>query len=149
MPTRLSSIAGVLLLALPATASAAEKSDPRLQAILACETVSASDARLNCYDAAIAALKPALAQGKVVLEEKKGPLAMEGVVKASTKSASNRFLVEFENGDRWDLVTVKPRRAGPPVGSTLKLKKTFFGNYWASGPKWSESEADFLGHTGS
>jgi hypothetical protein len=142
-------ITAIILLSVPTMATAADKPDPRVQAVLACEIISANDARLQCYDQAIAALKPALVQGKVVLEEKKGPLALEGVVKASGKSTTSHFWVELENGDRWAVVTQKDRRKAPPPGATVKFKKTFFGNYWISGPKWSESEADFLGNNGS
>jgi hypothetical protein len=28
----------------------------------------------------------------------------------------------------------------------VRLKRTLVGTYWISGPKWPESEADFLGH---
>ncbi|HEY1144629.1 MAG TPA: hypothetical protein VGE68_11445 [Sphingomicrobium sp.] len=146
MSKRVCAIAGIVLLSTPGMGTAKDRLEPRVQAMLACEAIAANDARLQCFDQALAALKQGMAAGSVVVEEKKAPVALGGVIKASGTSGDDRFWVEFENGDRWALVTEKGRRGPPPAGSTLKLKKTFFGNYWASGPKWSESEADFLGH---
>lgn len=135
----------IALLALPAFAAAKEGLAPRLQSFLACETISPNEARLRCYDQSIIPLKQALSHGSVVLKENKGPRTLEGVVKASGKQAEKRFWVMFENGDRWAISTQPDRRAAPPPGTTLKLRRTIFGNYWIKGPGWRESEAVFLG----
>ena len=140
------SLIAVALLALPGTAAAKEGLEPRLQSLLACESITASDARLRCYDQSLLPLKQALTRGSVVLKETRGPRAREGVVKASGKSAEKSFWVEFENGDRWTTITQPDRPNPPPVGTRLKLRKTPFGNFWISGPGWNESEASFVGH---
>ncbi|MEO8547951.1 MAG: hypothetical protein ABI422_06240 [Sphingomicrobium sp.] len=128
-------------------AAAKDKLEPRVQSLLACESISSGEARLQCYDRSIVPFKQALSHGNVVLKENKGPRALEGLVKASGKSGEKRFWVVFENGDRWELSTQPDRRAPPRVGTTLTLRKTMiFGNYWMKGPGWRESEATFLGH---
>jgi len=146
MSRRVVTIAGIVLLAAPTIAAAKDKLEPRVQAMLACEPITSNEARLQCYDQAILPLKQALSRGSMVLKEDKGPWALEGVVKASGKSGENRFWVVLENGDRWAIVTAKARREAPTSGTNLKLKKTFFGNYWVTGTGWPESEAEFLGH---
>ena len=135
----------IALLALPAFAAAKERLEPRVQSLLVCESISSNETRLRCYDQSIIPLKQALSRGRMVLKENKGPGTLEGVVKASGKSGEKRFWIELENGDRWALTTQPDRRAAPPVGATLKLKRTPFGNYWISGPGWRRSEASFLG----
>ena len=145
MSKRVGLAAGIVLLSVPSVAASKEKLDPRMQAVLACEAISSSEARLQCFDQAILPLKQALTRGSMVLKENKGPSALEGVVKASGKSAASRYWVVLENGERWTVVTAKDRRAAPKPGTPLRLKKTFFGNYWVSGPGWPESEAIFVG----
>lgn len=146
MSKLVTTLIAIALLALPAIAAAKETLEPRVQSLLACESISSNETRLRCYDQSIIPLKQALSRGSVVLKETKGPRALEGVVKASGKSAEKRFWVEFENGDRWEITTQPDRRAAPPPGTPLKLRRTIFGNYWIKGPGWRESEASFLGH---
>jgi hypothetical protein len=138
--------AAIVLLTTPAIAAAKDELEPRVQAVLACESISSNEARLQCFDQSIPALKQALARGSMVLTERKGPLAREGVVKTSGQSGENRFWVVLENGDRWTIDAPSFSRKPPPPGTILKLKRTPFGNYWISGPKWPESEAKFVGH---
>ena len=143
---RRTSIIAIALLALPGTAAAKEGLEPRVQSLLACESISSNETRLRCYDQSIIPLKQALTRGSVVLRETKGPRAREGIVKASGKSAEKSFWVELQNGDRWAITTQPDRPRAPPVGTTLKLHKTPLGNYWISGPGWRKSEASFVGH---
>ena len=96
---------GIVLLSAPAGVAAKEKLEPRVQAMLACEAVKANEARLQCYDQAIAALKPALVQGGVVVKEKKAPLSRGGVIQASGRSGPENFWVVLDNGDRWAVHT--------------------------------------------
>jgi hypothetical protein len=146
MPNRVCIVVGIALLSAPAVATAKDKLEPRVEAILACESITAGDARLQCYDLAIAGLKQALTRGTMVVKEKKEPWARQGVVKSSGMLGSQRFWVVMDNGDRWVIVPPKARREAPMPGTTLRLKKTLFGNYFISGPKWPESEAEFLGN---
>jgi hypothetical protein len=146
MPMRAWAIAGTALLFVPGIAAAKDKLEPRVQAMLECEAMSADDARLQCYDQAMAAFKQAMAQGSVVVKEKAAPMALGGIIKASGQSGSNRYWVEFENGDRWALMPTKSRRGPPAPGSTARLSRTLMGNYYFSGPNWPQTEARFLGH---
>jgi hypothetical protein len=144
MSKRVSLVAGIVLLAVPSLAAAKEDMEPRMQAILACEAIAANEARLQCFDQAILPLKQAVSRGSLILKEKKGPTALGGVVKASGKSGAARYWVVLDNGERWSIVTAKDRRDAPKAGTALRIKKTFFGNYWVSGPGWPESEGTFM-----
>ena len=144
MSKRVGLVAGILLLSLPSVVAAKDDMEPRMQAVLACEGISANEARLQCFDQAILPLKQAMSRGSLVLKEKKGPAALGGVVKASGKSEASRYWVLLDNGERWSIATAKDRRNAPKPGTALRMKKTFFGNYWVSGPGWPESEGTFV-----
>ena len=146
MSRRFGAVTAIALLSVPAIAPAKEKLDPRAQAMLECASVSANEERLQCYDRAVSTLRQALAQGNVVLKEKKGPLAHEGIIKASGRSGAESFWIVLDNGDRWAITIAEYRREPPPPGTPVKLKRTIMGNYWLTAPKWPESEAVFLGH---
>lgn len=146
MPKRLSFLAGLVLLSVPTLALAKDKPEKRVQALLACQSIAASDARLACYDQAMSSLKEAIAQGTMVLKEKNAPLALEGTVKDSGHWGGSSLWVLLDNGDRWSIQPSKARRDPPPPGTAVKLKKTFMGTYWMSGQKLPETEAQFLGH---
>jgi hypothetical protein len=144
MSKRVCLIAGMVLIVVPSVAAAKDDMEPRMQAVLACEAISANEARLQCFDQAILPLKQAMSRGSLVLQEKKGPAALGGVVKASGKSGAARYWVVLDNGERWSIATAKDRRDAPKPGTALRMKKTFFGNYWVSGPGWPESEGTFV-----
>lgn len=144
MSRRVGLVAGAALLVVPSVTAAKENLEPRMQAVLACEAITANEARLQCFDEAILPLKQAMTRGSLVLKEKKGPAALGGVVKASGKSGANRYWVLLDNGERWSIETAKDRREAPKPGTQLRMKKTFFGNYWVTGPGWPESEGTFL-----
>ena len=144
MSKRVCLISGMVLIVVPSVAAAKEDMEPRMQAVLACEAISANEARLQCFDQAILPLKQAMSRGSLVLKEKKGPAALGGVVKASGKSGAARYWVVLDNGERWSIATAKDRRDAPKPGTALRMKKTFFGNYWVSGPGWPESEGTFV-----
>ncbi len=146
MSMRISLIAGIALLSAPTLALAKDKPERRVQALLECQAITANDARLACYDEAMSSLKQALSQGTMVLKEKKAPLAMEGVVKASGYWGGSSTWVLLDNGDRWSIQPSKSRRDPPPPGTAVKLKRTLMGTYWMSGQKLPETEAEFLGH---
>lgn len=147
MSKRVCLIAGMVLIVVPSVAAAKDDMEPRMQAVLACEAISANEARLQCFDQAILPLKQAMSRGSLVLQEKKGPAALGGVVKASGKSGAARYWVVLDNGERWSIATAKDRRDAPKPGTALRMKKTFFGNYWVSGPGWPESEGTFVAPT--
>ena len=146
MQKQVSLIAGAILLSVPEIAVAKDKEDARIEAMLACEGIAANEARLQCFDQAIVPLKQALTRGTVVVEERNAPLLLEGVVKTSGQTSSNRYWLVMENGDRWALLPKSSRSKPPAPGTRVKMKTTLWGGYWLSGPDWSESEAAFLGH---
>ena len=144
MSKRVGLVAGIVLLSVPSVAAAKDDMEPRMQAVLACEAITVNEARLQCFDQAILPLKRAVSSGGLVLTNRKGPAAMEGVVKASGPAGANGYWILFENGDRWSTTTKNDRKL-PPAGATLKVKRTIMGTYWISGPQWSESQATFAG----
>jgi hypothetical protein len=146
MSLRACVMTGTALLFVPCIALAGDRPEPRLEAVLACEAITANEARLQCYDKAMSSFKRAMAQGSLVVKEKDAPTTHGGVIKASGQSGSNRYWVEFDNGDRWSLTPTKSRRGPPVPGSTAKLSRTLMGNYYFSGPGWPQTEATFLGH---
>ena len=139
-------ITGLALLVTAAGASAKDKLEPRSQAMLACQVVVADDARLRCYDQAMAALKSAIAEGDLVVEKSDKPIARGGVIKASGQLGENSFWIELESGDRWKLLPTTRRSQPPQVGTRVKVGRPFYGSgYWISGPEWDESRADYMG----
>ncbi len=144
MPRLAAAITAIVLLSVPAMAAAKDKMEPRAQAMLACASLTPDSARLRCYDQSVLALKQALEQGDLVVNEHKQPMAREGLVKASGPMGNNRFWIELESGDRWELDPTSDRDKAPPPGSQIKVRK-FMGAFWASGPGWRDSEAHYLG----
>lgn len=135
---------GLALLGLAGGVQAKGKLEPRTRAMLECRAIEADDARLRCYDQSMSALKEAIDQGDVVLDQK-GPTAREGIVKSSGKIGENTFWIVLESGDRWKLLPTIPRKNPPTAGSSVKVRKSLSG-YWISAPDWNESKADFEGH---
>lgn len=146
MSKRISLIGGLVLLSVPTFALAKDKADARVQALMSCQSITPNDQRLACYDQAMGSLKQAIAQGNMVLKEKKVPLAMGGVVKASGYWGGSSTWVLLDNGDRWSIMPTKSRREPPAPGTTVKVTRTLMGTYWMSGQKLPETEAEFLGH---
>lgn len=138
-------LAGLMLLGTSAITHAQEPVDPLTQAMLACASVKADDARLRCYDQSMSSLKTAIDQGAVILDEDRGPIAREGVIKASGQTGENSFWIELESGERWDLMPTTPRRHPPKAGGNIKVRKSFFSGYWVSAPDWPETRARFKG----
>ena len=138
----------MIALALLGTAGAAvakDKLEPRTQAMLSCRTVTTDAARLACYDQAMAVLKQAIDQGDLVMNVVKKPLALDAMVKASGQNGEDRFWMEMDNGDRWTLLPTGFRSHPPRVGARMHVHKALMGDYWISGPGWSESKALFDG----
>lgn len=146
MAKHVAGIVAVILLSTPATAMAKDKGETRVKELLACQSIAANEQRLACYDQAMGALKQALSQGTMVLKEKKAPLALEGVVKASGYWGGSSAWVLLDNGDRWSIQPSKSRHEPPAPGTAVRLKRTWMGTYWMSGKKLPETEAEFLGH---
>ena len=146
MSSQVFAITGLLLLAAaPSGAAANDRPEQRLQAVVACGSITPDQARLQCYDQAVREVRQALAEGELVVKESEDPRALGGVIKASGASGASSYWVELDNGDRWALLPLR-MRAGPPApGTTLKVRKNVVGTYWASAPGWPETRAKFLG----
>ncbi len=140
-------VAAVLLLAAPASGVAKEKIEPRMAAMLACGSVTPSEERLRCYDQAASTLRQALDQGELVLEEKSRPSALEGVVKATGAMGNNRYWVELDSGDRWQVFSTSNLKKAPATGVKVKLRKGAFGNYWLSDPSSTGRRSLYLGRS--
>ncbi len=128
----------------PAIGAAPAKLEPRTRAILACASVAAEDARLRCYDESVVALQQAVGQGDVVLKEKKGPKALGGVVTASGSMGDNRYWIDLDSGERWQLLPTTIRNGAPPKGLKIEVRKGIASNYWISGAGWTSSPARFV-----
>ena len=108
-------------------------------------SIAADDARLRCYDQSMAALKEAIDQGSVVLEDR--PKKGEGIVKASGQSGEDRYWIDAQIRRALELLLPTTARRGPPQpGSNVKVRRPFVGSgYWISGPDWEESRAEYVG----
>ena len=136
---------GALMLASPALVSAKDKIDPRIKAAMACQSVAQSDQRLACYDRAMVGMRQALEAGQLIpADESRVPLALAGVIKAAGPMGFNRFWVEMDNGDRWELIA-ESSDPGPRPGTKITLRKGIMGNYWFIDPRWTNRQARYLG----
>lgn len=137
---------GLVLLAAPTGAMAKDDPARHLQSVVDCGAVSEADARLRCYDRAVVSVKEALEQGRLVVEEGRGPRALDGVIKASGIRGENSYWVQLENGDRWLLLPATRRKEPPRPGMAVKFRKGLLSSgYWISGDGWQDSRADFVG----
>ena len=135
-------------LASPQLVWSKDKADPRIEAAIACATVTGNEARLRCYDQAIGALRLALESGQLVpAGEARKPLALEGVVKAAGPMGFNRFWVTLENGERWQLIATNSREIAPRRGAKIKLRKGAMGTYWFVDPSASDMRASYMGRS--
>jgi len=138
-------LAVLALLGVSENASAQEKLDPLTKAMIACGDVKTDDARLHCYDQTMSSLKNAIDRGEVILDEDRGPITREGIIKTSGQTGENSFWIELESGERWNLIPTTPRRHPPKPGGNIKVRKSFFSGYWVSAPDWPETRARFKG----
>jgi hypothetical protein len=138
-------IAGLLMLVAPAAVSAKDKTaESRAQALLACAAVADDQARLRCYDETAVAMKQALDQDGLVLTERTKPRGREGIVKSAGYLGGNRYWVELDTGDRWQLVPTTERKGPPETGVRVKVDRGPLGNYWFSAPGWPVSPAKYM-----
>lgn len=141
-------IMAMIGLASPQAAWSKEKADPRIETAIACAAVTASEARLSCYDRAIGALRLALESGQLVpAGEARKPLALEGVVTAAGPMGFNRFWVTLNNGERWQLIATSSREIPPRRGAKIKLRKGVMGAYWFVDPAASDMRASYMGRS--
>jgi hypothetical protein len=135
------------LLAGSGPASAKEKIDPRIGAAIACTNIAQNDERLRCFDQALTGLKQALASGQLIpADDAKKPLVLEGTVKSAGHFGFNRFWVELDSGDRWELEwTNRFDQVPPKRGTKVTIKRAAIGGYWVKEVGGSNRRASYLG----
>lgn len=127
-------------------ANAKEKVDPRIGAAIACRSITQNEQRLRCYDQAIAGLRLALDSGQLVpAGESRKPLALEGVIKDVRPFGYNRYWVELDSGDRWEVISESSRDVSPRKGAKVKLEKGTMGGYWFIDPTSVGRRAKYQG----
>ena len=138
--------AAVVLLTAGSAAIGKDKEDPRISAVLSCTEIAQSEQRLQCFDSKMQAFRQAVVAGRLVAaEESTTPFALEGVVKSSSVTGFNRFLVVMDTGDRWELVANSSNDGPPRIGTKAKLRKGIMGNYWFVDPLASDRKASYRG----
>ena len=142
-------ISAIAILVVAASAPAvARGTDRRVEAALACATISENSARLQCFDTAVANLKTAVEAGTLVAEKTIGdPSGFEGIVRSSGGSGFNRIRVTLDNGDRWEVFANSSNEPLPRTGAKVKFKKSPAGGYWYKEPGLPDRKARFLGRT--
>jgi hypothetical protein len=138
-------ISALAMLSLPAAAVAKDKVDPRIAKSLQCTTIADGPQRLACYDQAMAGLKQALEEGELMSTAQFKPKALEGTVVASGGLGFNRFWVELDTGDRWELITGSMNDVPPRRGAKAKLRKSLMRNYFYTDTYSPNFQARFLG----
>ena len=132
-----------------APAMAKEKIDPRIGAAIACANIADNDQRLRCFDQAIAGLKQALSSGQLIpADDARKPLVLEGTVKSAGHFGFNRFWVELDSGDRWELEWSNRFDQVPPKrGTKVTIKRAAIGGYWVKEVGGSNRRASYLGRS--
>ncbi|GAA3996283.1 hypothetical protein GCM10022211_01420 [Sphingomonas humi] len=134
---------GAGVLAALAGPAAAQKLDPRLEAVLACPRITDAAQRLACFDAAVTPLRQAASNGSLEARSL-GPKALDGKVRATKGQGYNNLLVQLENGDRW-LLTLEGNERLPKVGSDVTIRRGALSNWWFKVDKGQTFQARFLG----
>ena len=143
--SKLIMLGALAIFALPAAATAKDKVDPRIAKSLQCTTIADGPQRLACYDQAMAGLKQALEEGELMSTAQFKPKALAGTVVASGGMGFNRFWVELDTGDRWELIADSMGDTPPRRGAKAKLRKTLMRNYVYSDNYSPDFQARFLG----
>jgi len=138
-------ISALAMFAIPAAAVAKDKVDPRIAKSLQCTGIADGAQRLACYDQAMAGLKQALEEGELMSTAQFKPKALEGTVVGSGGMGFNRFWVELDTGDRWELIADSMGDEPPRRGAKAKLRKTLMRNYVYSDNYSPDFQARFLG----
>lgn len=155
--TILGSLLVVVSLAGQAHAQQPAKVPPQLTAVIACRSQTGDQARLDCYDRAVASLAQASEQGQVVVIDReelrrtrrslfgfslpnvpffrgdKGqeeePDFIEAKIRTARPAGYNKWLVVLEDGAVWQTTEPDTRGATPKAGGTVKIKKAALGSY--------------------
>lgn len=134
-------IGAAALLAAPHEA-AAQKLDPRLEAVLACPRIADTAQRLACFDAAVTPLRQAASSGSLEARSL-GPKALEGKLRATRGQGYGQLLAQLENGDRW-LLKLEGNERLPKPGSDVTIRRGALGNWWFKVANGQTFQARFL-----
>ena len=136
-------IVGATALLAVSEPAAAQKLDPRLEAVLACPRIADAAQRLACFDTAVTPLSKAAKSGSLEARSL-GPKALEGKVSATRGQGYDAFLVQLENGDRW-LLRLEGNERLPKVGADVTMRRGALGNWWFKVTNGQTFQAKFLG----
>ena len=77
------------------------------------------------FDQAVGGLKQALASGQLIpADEARKPLVLEGTIRAAGHFGFNRFWVEMDSGDRWEIEASNRFDQIPPKrGTKVTIKR--------------------------
>lgn len=151
-----------------ASASAANAEQPgqrspeQLQALLQCRAIADSEARLQCYDTAVASLAQATETGAVVVVDRESirrtrrslfglslpnlpflggggddssePSQIEAPIRSARSVDYGKWLITLEDGAVWQTVQQDTRSRDPRTGDTATIRKGSLGSYYISWP---------------
>jgi hypothetical protein len=154
--------AAALATAISATAATAAQKQPQarpeaFEALVRCRSVTDDAARLQCFDAAAAALQSAAERRDVVVVDRKqvreakrnlfgldipnlNPFgggaddeeeikSIEGVVASAYQDGNGRWVVRLEDGSSWAQTDNNPIVLRPRAGQKIKINKGALGSY--------------------
>ena len=144
-------VAALAVVCSAAPAQAAKDIDPRLDSTLACASVAEDTARLRCFDQAVVTLRQAVEAGTLVAKKDAigDPSGMAGVIRASAQRGYNRFWVQLDNGDKWEVHADSAQDQLPRRGAKVTFKKAPLGGYWFDEPGYRARKASVLGRSAS
>lgn len=136
----------LLVLGMPAAASAAQDSQPQAQvdAVIQCLNVASVDERVRCYDRAATALRESLRTGDVAVVDRSEQRRREGRreggvsnlaarVRVAAPTGNGGWRLTLDNGHIWQ--TAEPqRRPAPPAGTVVRVDRNIIGSYFLSIP---------------
>lgn len=129
-----------------APAGAKQQVDNKLTAALACTKVAEAQARLACFDRAMADLNKAVKEGTLNIGSD-SPLALTGTIAAAGPSGFKRFWVVMANGDRWSMQAGDAFDEGPRRGSKVTINRAPLSGYWFMEQGAPDRRATFKGRS--
>lgn len=129
-----------------------------MDAVVRCKTELGDEARLRCYDAAVAALAEATASGSIVVVDKEDvrktrrslfgfalpklpffgsddsgddqPDEIEAKIKSVRGLGYGKWLIELDTGAKWQTTETSGPTRDPKPGQAIKIKKGAMGGYF-------------------
>lgn len=151
----------LVLLSFAAAGHAQDKKGPTnalVDAVVRCKGETADDARLRCYDIAVAQLSEATARGSIVVVDKEDvrrtrrslfgfalpklpffgsddssdgqPDEIEAKIKSVRGLGYGKWVIELDTGAKWQTTETTGPTRDPRPGQTIKIKKGAMGGYF-------------------